>query len=102
MISRTAADCRAAEKCPGGASRRTLGLGWRALSKTIAEIASWSEDELSAIAAVKRLDTLPREKVRAAFEARFSSKVMAANYVNVYEELLRQKRRTVLREVNAS
>ncbi|CCD36252.1 Glycosyltransferase [Candidatus Paraburkholderia kirkii UZHbot1] len=60
------------------------------------------EDELSAIAAVKRLDTLPREKVRAAFEARFSSKVTAANYVNVYEELLRQKRRTVLREVNAS
>lgn len=60
------------------------------------------EDELSAIAAVKRLDTLPREKVRAAFEARFSSKVMAANYVSVYEEMLRQKRRTVLREVNAS
>jgi glycosyltransferase involved in cell wall biosynthesis len=60
------------------------------------------EDELSAIAAVKRLDTLSREKVRGAFEARFSSKVMAQNYVNVYEELLRQKRRTVLREVNAS
>jgi glycosyltransferase involved in cell wall biosynthesis len=60
------------------------------------------EDELSAIAAVKRLDTLSRKKVRAAFEARFSSKVMAANYVKVYEELLRQKRRTVLREANAS
>ncbi|ODN63754.1 glycosyl transferase, partial [Burkholderia cenocepacia] len=39
------------------------------------------EDELSAVAALKRLDTLPREKVRAAFEARFSSKVMAQNYV---------------------
>jgi glycosyltransferase involved in cell wall biosynthesis len=60
------------------------------------------EDELSAVAALKRLDTLPREKVRAAFEARFSSKVMAQNYVKGYEELLRQKRRTVLREVNAS
>ncbi|AFJ85424.1 Glycosyltransferase [Burkholderia sp. KJ006] len=59
------------------------------------------EDELSAVAALKRLDTLPREKVRAAFEARFSSKVMAQNYVKAYEELLRQKRRTVLREVNA-
>ncbi|MDW9245459.1 glycosyl transferases group 1 family protein [Burkholderia cepacia] len=59
------------------------------------------EDELSAVAALKRLDTLPREKVRAAFEARFSSKVMAQNYVKGYEELLRQKRRTVLREVNA-
>ncbi len=60
------------------------------------------EDELSAIAAVKRLDTLPRAKVRQAFEQRFSSKVMAANYGTVYEELLRQKRRAVLREVNAS
>jgi hypothetical protein len=60
------------------------------------------EDEIGAVAALKRLPTLPREKVRAAFEARFSSKVMARNYVAVYEEMLRQKRRTVLREVNAS
>ncbi|AEA59808.1 glycosyltransferase family 4 protein [Burkholderia gladioli] len=60
------------------------------------------EDEISAVAAVKRLDTLPREKVRGAFESRFSSKVMAANYIKVYEELLRQSRRTVLREVNAN
>ncbi|QGZ55152.1 glycosyltransferase family 4 protein [Paraburkholderia acidiphila] len=59
------------------------------------------EDEISAVAAVKRLPTLSREKVRAAFESRFSSKVMARNYVAVYEELLRQKHRTVLREVNA-
>ncbi|WP_028226910.1 glycosyltransferase family 4 protein [Paraburkholderia ferrariae] len=59
------------------------------------------EDEIGAVAAVKRLSTLSREKVRAAFEARFSSKVMARNYVAVYEELLRQKRRTVLREVAA-
>ncbi len=54
------------------------------------------EDELSAIVAVKRLDTLPRAKVRQAFETRFSSKVMAAR-VHTYEELLRAKRRTVLR-----
>jgi hypothetical protein len=60
------------------------------------------EDEISAVAALKRLPTLPRAKVRAAFESRFSSKVMARNYVAVYEEMLRQKRRTVLREVNAS
>ncbi|SMG03115.1 Glycosyltransferase [Burkholderia singularis] len=59
------------------------------------------EDELSAVAAVKRLSTLPRERVRAAFDARFTSKVMARNYVKGYEELLRQKRRTVLREVSA-
>jgi hypothetical protein len=53
------------------------------------------------VAAVNRLHTLPRETVRKAFEQRFSSKVMAQNYVASYEELLRQKRRTVLREVNA-
>ncbi|TKC83804.1 glycosyltransferase family 4 protein [Trinickia terrae] len=59
------------------------------------------EDEISAVAAVKRLSTLPRAKVRQAFEDRFSSKVMAQNYLNSYEDLLRQKRRTVLREVAA-
>ncbi|CAH2809567.1 MAG: Glycosyltransferase [uncultured Paraburkholderia sp.] len=60
------------------------------------------EDEISAVAALKRLHTLPRAKVREVFEARFSSKVMARNYVATYEELLRQKHRTVLREVNVS
>ena len=59
------------------------------------------EDEIGAVAAVNRLHTLPRAKVRQAFEKRFSSKVMAQRYVQTYEELLRQKRRTVLREVNA-
>jgi glycosyltransferase involved in cell wall biosynthesis len=59
------------------------------------------EDEISAVAALKRLDQLPRAGVRKAFEERFSSKVMAQNYLNTYEELLRAKRRTVLREVNA-
>ena len=34
------------------------------------------EDEISAVAALKRLHTLPRAGVRGAFEARFSSKVM--------------------------
>jgi glycosyltransferase involved in cell wall biosynthesis len=60
------------------------------------------EDEISAVAAVKRLHTLSRAGVRKAFESRFSSKVMAKNYVATYEELLRQKHRTVLREVNAT
>jgi glycosyltransferase involved in cell wall biosynthesis len=60
------------------------------------------EDEISAVAAVKRLHTLSRETVRKSFEARFSSKVMAQNYVATYEELLRRKHRTVLREVNAN
>ncbi|MGE8475752.1 MAG: glycosyltransferase, partial [Paraburkholderia hospita] len=60
------------------------------------------EDEISAVAALKRLDQLPRAQVRKAFESRFSSKVMAKNYLKTYEELLHAKRRTVLREVNAS
>jgi glycosyltransferase involved in cell wall biosynthesis len=60
------------------------------------------EDEISAVAALKRLDQLPRTQVRKAFESRFSSKVMAKNYLKTYEELLHAKRRTVLREVNAS
>jgi glycosyltransferase involved in cell wall biosynthesis len=60
------------------------------------------EDEVSAAAALKRLDTLDRAVVRKTFEERFSSRVMAANYIKVYEDLLRAKRRSVLREVNAS
>jgi glycosyltransferase involved in cell wall biosynthesis len=60
------------------------------------------EDEVSAIAAVKRLHTLPRERVRQQFENRFTSKRMAQNYVLAYEELLRQKHRPLLREVNAN
>ncbi|KAG0193146.1 hypothetical protein DFQ28_006152 [Apophysomyces sp. BC1034] len=59
------------------------------------------EDELSAVAAVNRLCTLPRAGVRAAFEARFTSKVMAQRYVDAYEGLLRCSRRTMLREVAA-
>jgi glycosyltransferase involved in cell wall biosynthesis len=59
------------------------------------------EDELSAVAALKRLPSLPRATVRKAFEERFTSKVMAQNYLASYENLLRQKRRTVLREVAA-
>ncbi|CAN7270423.1 glycosyltransferase family 4 protein [Trinickia sp. LjRoot230] len=59
------------------------------------------EDELSAVAAVNRLHTLPRTTVRQAFESRFTSKVMAQHYLASYEELLRQQRRTVLRGVAA-
>jgi glycosyltransferase involved in cell wall biosynthesis len=59
------------------------------------------EDEIGAVAAVKRLHTLSRDTVRAQFEKRFSAKQMALNYVASYEELLRQKRRTILREVAA-
>jgi glycosyltransferase involved in cell wall biosynthesis len=60
------------------------------------------EDEIGAIAAVTRLNTLSREKVRAAFEQRFSSKVMAANYVRVYEQMLHVRQDAVPAEMNAS
>jgi glycosyltransferase involved in cell wall biosynthesis len=58
------------------------------------------EDELSAVAAVNRLHTLSRDGVRAAFEQRFTSTVMAQRYVQSYDELLHRTRRT-LREAAA-
>ncbi|KAI9881112.1 MAG: hypothetical protein M1830_008270 [Pleopsidium flavum] len=49
------------------------------------------EDESSAIAAVERLHTLPRTKVRETFEKRFTTKIMAERYVHVYKKLIGQK-----------
>ncbi|CAG7598732.1 glycosyltransferase family 4 protein [Candidatus Vallotia tarda] len=57
------------------------------------------EDELSAVVAVNQLHTLSRAGVRAAFEARFTSKIMAQHYVHVYEKLLHYSHRTIMREV---
>ena len=46
-----------------------------------------------AVRSVKRAPTLPRDKIRAVFEERFSATTMAHNYVRLYETLLaRQKR----------
>jgi glycosyltransferase involved in cell wall biosynthesis len=45
------------------------------------------EDETSAIAAVGRLAGLPRAKVRARFEQRFTARRMADDYVAVYKKL---------------
>ena len=47
------------------------------------------DDESSAVAAVNRLHTLSRTSIRHAFETRFTSKIMAKNYVKAYEKLLR-------------
>lgn len=47
-------------------------------------------------AAVRRIDTLDRRRVRAAFEQRFSSVVMARNYLQLYWRLLGQARREPL------
>jgi glycosyltransferase involved in cell wall biosynthesis len=45
------------------------------------------EDEMGAAAAVERLDSLPRAGVRGDFEARFTSRRMAEDYLAVYRSL---------------
>ncbi|WP_439923458.1 glycosyltransferase family 4 protein [Nitrobacter sp. JJSN] len=46
------------------------------------------EDEISAVAAVDRLTTLDRTTVRAEFEARFTARRMALDYLDAYNELI--------------
>ena len=45
------------------------------------------EDEMGAIAAVRGLPSLSREKVRAAFEERFTARRMAEDYLSIYRDL---------------
>jgi len=49
-----------------------------------------------AVAAVQSLHQLSRGTVRSEFERRFSARVMAQNYVALYETLLQQKHRRLL------
>ena len=49
-----------------------------------------SEDE--AIAAIRRLDTMERDRVRAVFEQRFTARTMASNYLGVYLRQLGRER----------
>ena len=56
------------------------------------------EDELGAIAAVDRLPTLARAKVRERFEARFTARRMAEDYLKVYRSLAGEQR-SVLRAI---
>jgi glycosyltransferase involved in cell wall biosynthesis len=49
------------------------------------------ENEDEAVAAVARLDQLDRKRIRQVFEARFSARRMAENYVKVYENLIAQQ-----------
>lgn len=56
------------------------------------------EDEPGAIAAVNRVETLPRAAIRRRFEERFSVERMAAEYVDLFQEL-RAERRPRLRAV---
>ena len=46
------------------------------------------EDETSAVGAVKRLSELDRRKVRARFEARFTARRMATDYLSAYRDLM--------------
>ena len=45
------------------------------------------EDETGALAAIKRLDQLSRRRVRQQFEARFTARRMAEDYLAVYRGL---------------
>ena len=49
-------------------------------------------DEKSAVAAVRRLNELPREAVRQRFEARFTADRMAQDYLSCYRRLLATNR----------
>ena len=56
------------------------------------------EDEHGAISAVNRLQALPRDKVRACFDARFTARRMAEDYLKVYRSLAGEQR-SVLRAI---
>ncbi len=56
------------------------------------------EDVEGAVAAVTRLETLSRAKVRQRFEQRFTSRRMAEDYINVYRSLAGEER-SVLRAI---
>jgi glycosyltransferase involved in cell wall biosynthesis len=45
------------------------------------------EDEMSAIAAVRRLPSISRSGVRATFEERFTARRMAEDYLSVYRSV---------------
>jgi glycosyltransferase involved in cell wall biosynthesis len=50
------------------------------------------EDEIGAVAAVDRLATLDRATIRAEFEARFTARRMALDYLDAYHELIEAAR----------
>ena len=57
------------------------------------------EDVPGAVAALHRLDELSRHEIRAQFERRFTSRIMAQRYVDAYSELAQAAKRPVLRQV---
>jgi glycosyltransferase involved in cell wall biosynthesis len=59
------------------------------------------EDVQGAVAALQNIDSLSREAIRARFESRFTSHIMARNYVDTYSALIDAQRRPMLRRVAA-
>jgi len=59
------------------------------------------EDVQGAVAALQNIDSLSREAIRNQFERRFTSHIMAANYVDTYSALIEAAQRPVLRRVAA-
>ncbi len=57
------------------------------------------EDVPGAVGALHRIGELNRTKIRAQFERRFSSTMMAQNYVDSYTAMLQAAKRPVLRQV---
>jgi glycosyltransferase involved in cell wall biosynthesis len=60
------------------------------------------EDEIGAVAAVNRLNTISREGVRKQFEARFTSRRMAQQYVEAYNSVIRAQKRSRFKVVDGA
>ncbi|CAM2145009.1 Glycosyltransferase family 4 protein [Pararobbsia alpina] len=60
------------------------------------------EDEIGAVAAVNRLNTISRERVRQQFEARFTSRRMAEQYVDAYNSVIRAQKRSRFKVVDGA
>ncbi|OMR57218.1 glycosyl transferase [Burkholderia pseudomallei] len=60
------------------------------------------EDEIGAAAAVNRLHMLSRERVRARFDERFTSRRMAQQYVDVYQSLIRAQKRSRFKVIDSA
>jgi glycosyltransferase involved in cell wall biosynthesis len=60
------------------------------------------EDEIGAVAAVNRIHTLSRERVRERFETRFTSRRMAQQYVDAYNTVIRAQKRSRFKVVDGA
>jgi glycosyltransferase involved in cell wall biosynthesis len=60
------------------------------------------EDEIGAVAAVNRLHTVPRPRVRQRFEERFTSHRMAQQYVEAYQAVIRAQKRSRFKVIDAT